>query len=115
MPDLTCPVCNLPVPSNDYTQHIEHCLINADAVSRDFSDQEDEEVDMTEGVVETYTWAGHTRVRATSLVEGGLRGPGFVEITNSSEDQILDIEGYNDDEASQEFNSDGSPSQYTGM
>ena len=46
---------------------------------------------MTEGVVETYTWAGHTRVRATSLVEGGLRGPGFVEITNSSEDQILDI------------------------
>ena len=28
--DLTCPVCNLPVPSNDYTQHIEHCLINAD-------------------------------------------------------------------------------------
>jgi hypothetical protein len=89
--DLTCPVCNLPVPSNDYTQHIEHCLINADAVSRDFSDQEDEEVDMTEGVVETYTWAGHTRVRATSLVEGGLRGPGFVEITNSSEDQILDI------------------------
>ena len=42
-------------------------------------------------------------------------GPGFVEITNSSEDQILDIEGYNDDEASQEFNSDGSPSQYTGM
>jgi len=113
LPDLTCPVCNLPVPSNDYTQHIEHCLINADPVSRDFSDQEDEEVDMTEGVVETYTWAGHTRVRATSLVEGGLRGPGFVEITNSSEDQILDIEGYNDDEASQEFNSDGSPSQYT--
>ena len=46
---------------------------------------------MTDGVVETYTWAGHTRVRATSLVEGGLRGPGFVEITNSSEDQILDI------------------------
>ena len=68
---------------------------------------------LTEGVVETYTWAGHTRVRATSLVEGGLRGPGFVEITNSSEDQILDIEGDNDDETSQEFNNDGSPSQYT--
>jgi hypothetical protein len=47
--DLTCPVCNLPVPSSDYTQHIEHCLINADPVSRDFSDHEDEDVDMTEG------------------------------------------------------------------
>ena len=69
---------------------------------------------VTEGVVETYTWAGHTRVRATSLVEGGLRGPGFVEITNSTEDQILDIEGYNDDEANQEFSSDGTASQYTG-
>jgi len=95
--ELTCPVCNLPVSSTEYTQHVENCLVNADPT---LSDHEDEDVDiLDQGLVETYTWAGHTRVRATSLVEGGLRGPGFVEITQSSEDQILDIEGNGDEEA----------------
>jgi len=93
--ELTCPVCNLPVPSCEYSQHIENCLVNANPA---LSDHEDEDIDiLDQGPVETYTWAGHTRVRATSLVEGGLRGPGFVEITQSSEDQILDIEGNDDD------------------
>ena len=106
--DLICPVCNLPIECTEYTQHIEHCLTNADP--GDTSDQEEEDVDIVEGLVETYTWAGHTRVRATSLVEGGLRGPGFVEITHSSEDQILDIEGNDDEEDMEEF---ASNSQYT--
>ena len=108
--DLICPVCNLPIECTEYTQHIEHCLTNADP--GDTSDHEEEEdVEIVEGLVETYTWAGHTRVRATSLVEGGLRGPGFVEITHSSEDQILDIEGNDDEEDMlEEF---ASNSQYT--
>ena len=38
---------------------------------------------------ETYTWAGQTRVRATSLVEGGLRGAGFLTITRGDEDAEL--------------------------
>ena len=94
--DLTCPVCNLPVTSDEYSNHVDHCLKNAEP---NLEDQEDEvDVDSVDGLVETYTWAGHTRVRATSLVEGGLRGPGFVSITRSDEDQVLDIEGDGEDE-----------------
>ena len=39
------------------------------------------DVDGDGGGYETYTWAGHTRIRATSLVDGGLRGAGFMTIT----------------------------------
>jgi hypothetical protein len=53
-------------------------------------DPEDDglDVDSMNGF-ETYTWAGQTRVRATSLVEGGLRGAGFMTITRGDEDGEL--------------------------
>lgn len=86
--DLICPVCNLPVSNDHFKEHIEHCLEHSDVPE----EEDDVDIDTMEGV-ETYTWAGHTRVRATSLVQGGLRGPGFVAITQSDEDQVLDIEG----------------------
>ena len=86
--DLNCPSCNLPVPSSTYVEHIEACLEN----TQPESEEEDIDVD-SEDRVETYTWAGITRVRATSLVEGGLRGPGFVSIERGDEDLVLDIEG----------------------
>lgn len=104
--DLACPVCNLPVPSDDYTTHIDNCLVNTDVNPED-EDDEDVDVDLIEGY-ETYTWAGHTRVRATSLVQGGLRGPGFVSLTRGDEDQELDIEG-DDEESHRVFG----PHQYT--
>ena len=100
--DLTCPVCNLPVPTDQYNHHVDHCLINSDPVE-DNADDDTIDIDTIENV-ETYTWAGHTRVRATSLVQGGLRGPGFVSITRSDEDQVLDIEG-TEEEGGQEFGS----------
>ncbi len=57
---------------------------------------EDYESDVDDGLdvvsmdgFETYTWAGQTRVRATSLVEGGLRGAGFLTITRGDEDAEL--------------------------
>ena len=49
---------------------------------------DDLDVDSTSGF-ETYTWAGQTRIRATSLVEGGLRGAGFMTITSADEDLEL--------------------------
>ena len=102
--DLPCPACNLPVPSNELNDHVDHCLANTQPAAA--NDEDDEEVDVdTEDQVETYTWAGITRVRATSLVEGGLRGPGFVSITQSDEDQVLDIEGDTDEADTAEFGS----------
>ena len=49
--DLMCPVCNLSVPSGDFTNHVEHCLINGDPVpvDPDNLDHEDEDVDIVEG------------------------------------------------------------------
>ena len=41
--------------------------------------------------VETYTWAGQTRIRSSSLVDGGLRGAGFLTITRGDEDQVREI------------------------
>jgi hypothetical protein len=91
--ELTCPVCNLPVASGDYGPHVDQCLLTSQITNQDaIDDDEDVDIDSEEGL-ETYTWAGHTRVRATSLVQGGLRGPGFISITRSDEDQVLDIEG----------------------
>ena len=50
-------------------------------------DEDDLDVDGGEGF-EVYTWAGQTRVRATSGIEGGLRGAsGFVSITRGDETQ----------------------------
>ena len=51
--------------------------------------------------------AGHTRVRATSLIEGQLRGPGFVSITRGDESTNIDIEGDGDNE-----DEDYGPSQF---
>lgn len=104
---LACPVCAFDIPSAEYSSHLENCLTTTDPPHVDDEPDEDVDIDTLEAV-ETYTWAGHTRVRATSLVQGGLRGPGFVSITRSDEDQVLDIEGDGEEEI-QDFGE----SQYT--
>ena len=53
-------------------------------------DDGDIEVDGMDGL-ETYTWAGQTRIRSSSLVDGGLRGAGFLTITRGDEDQVREI------------------------
>ena len=102
----------------EYSLHVDTCLAtrppsqanggrHLDQDSDDLDeDPDDIDIDSTFGL-ETYTWAGQTRVRATSLVEGGLRGQGFVSITRGDEDAELDIEG--DDDGGRKFGSD----QYT--
>ena len=79
--------------TSEFSDHIENCLENTQPEAID-----EEEIDVDSDSVETYTWAGITRVRATSLVEGGLRGPGFVSIERGDENLVLDIEGDADEE-----------------
>ena len=77
------------------TDHIDVCLrtykANEDENERDIfgneADEDDIEVDGMDGL-ETYTWAGQTRIRSSSLVDGGLRGAGFLTITRGDEDQV---------------------------
>lgn len=92
-----CPVCAIEVDDVDFQEHLEVCLqIHEPDEDHDEEDNEsgssDVEIDALEGGFETYTWAGHTRVRATSLVEGGLRGANFVSIQKGDEDTELDVE-----------------------
>ena len=65
---------------------MEVCLKTPEEAKRSLIEGEEvddgEDLDVEDGgSYETYTWAGHTRIRATSLVDGGLRGAGFMTIT----------------------------------
>ena len=109
--DLVCPSCNLAVPSStsnegaipkEYSDHVEECLATRTLTNshlENFETDDDDDVDVDSVFsLETYTWAGQERVRATSLVEGGLRGPGFVSITRGDESEELNILDVDDDE-----------------
>ena len=82
-----CPSCSSEVDDVDLVEHLEVCLKTPEEAKRSLiegeegDDGEDLDVDGDGGGYETYTWAGHTRIRATSLVDGGLRGAGFMTIT----------------------------------
>lgn len=69
--EVTCPVCNK-TTSEDITLHVEMCLQNAEKGND--SENEDENIDV-EGF-EEYEWAGQTRIRASSLLEGGYANTG---------------------------------------
>ena len=94
-----CPVCQLEFDYVDLTDHIDICLrtykANEDENETDVlgneEDEDDVEVDGIDGL-ETYTWAGQTRIRSSSLVDGGLRGAGFLTITRGDENQVNKIQ-----------------------
>ena len=81
------------------TDHIDICLRtykanedeNASGLLDNEEDEDDIEVDGIDGL-ETYTWAGQTRIRSSSLVDGGLRGAGFLTITRGDENQVKKIQ-----------------------
>ena len=95
-----CPVCEVEIDYVDLTEHVDVCLRTYEVIPEDIQDasileeEGDVDVDDIEGL-ETYTWAGQTRVRSTSLVDGGLRGAGFQTITRGDEDQVLCIVSIN--------------------
>ncbi|KAK6989505.1 hypothetical protein BgiMline_012727, partial [Biomphalaria glabrata] len=88
--ETVCPICNERVMgvAEDLNAHVEMCL-------KQRTDGEEEPVDV-EGEYEEYEWAGQTRVRATSLLEGGYSGQGFQTVTarkGSDEDGELNVDG----------------------
>ncbi|XP_059143077.1 E3 ubiquitin-protein ligase RNF220-like [Physella acuta] len=87
--ETVCPVCNDRVlgVAEDLNAHVELCLKQRDG--------EEEPVDV-EGEYEEYEWAGQTRVRATSMLEGGFSGQGFQTVNSkrgSDEDGELNVDG----------------------
>ncbi|KAH9500356.1 hypothetical protein Btru_071583 [Bulinus truncatus] len=88
--ETICPICNERVlgVAEDLNAHVELCL-------KQRTDGEEEPVDV-EGEYEEYEWAGQTRVRATSLLEGGYSGQGFQTVSarkGSDEDAELNVDG----------------------
>lgn len=88
--DRACPICSK-IISEDLQLHVELCLKRQENIS----DESDDEID----VGETYSWCGQTRVRATSLIEGGFSSTGIgtaVNKSNEDEDTEVNIDGDDD-------------------
>ncbi|XP_055546380.1 E3 ubiquitin-protein ligase RNF220 [Wyeomyia smithii] len=98
--DSNCPVCNK-VVSEDITSHVENCLkkseINGNGVSSRVNDSDDDDVSIdVEGEnFEVYEWAGHTRVRTTSMLhQTGALASTAVRVTNAEDtDDELNVDG----------------------
>lgn len=89
--DRSCPICSKFI-TEDLQLHVDLCLKKQEQTS----DESDDEID----VGESYSWCGQTRVRATTLIEGGLSSTGIgtcVSKLNEDEDTEVNIDG--DDES----------------
>ncbi|ELU14630.1 hypothetical protein CAPTEDRAFT_162028 [Capitella teleta] len=87
-----CPVCNRSISGTDeeLSQHVNKCL-NGGAHLEDDVDIEGEYDDFDE-----YTWAGQTRVRATSMLSGGLADLGNIAVHKPNDEDTesdLDVDG----------------------
>lgn len=92
--ELSCPICNK-FTSDDITLHVEMCLERMDTTGTLCDGSDDENIDVEGDALkfEEYEWAGQTRVRASSLLEGGFSGLGIgTSICKPSiEDEDTDI------------------------
>lgn len=85
--DPSCPVCNERIP-DDINLHVELCLRrhernngSSSAANNDDDDDDDISIDVEgESSYEEYEWAGQTRVRASSLLEGGYSAAGTISM-----------------------------------
>lgn len=80
--DPMCPVCNERIP-DDINLHVELCLRrnernngSSSAANDDDNDDDDISIDVEGETYEEYEWAGQTRIRAASMLEGGYTATG---------------------------------------
>lgn len=85
--DPLCPVCNERI-ADDLNLHVELCLRRSESSSNgnrkngnqsDDDDDDDDSIDVEGESFEEYEWAGQTRIRASSLLEGGYTAAGKLE------------------------------------
>ncbi|XP_072129751.1 E3 ubiquitin-protein ligase RNF220a isoform X1 [Mobula birostris] len=94
-----CPLCNetLSGSMEDMSRHVEACLDKRDGSYTNDDDSVDIENESASGNrFEEYEWCGQKRIRATTLLEGGFRGSGFVTCSskeNHDSDADLDVDG----------------------
>ncbi|XP_066454098.1 E3 ubiquitin-protein ligase RNF220 isoform X5 [Eleutherodactylus coqui] len=91
-----CPLCSRPLSGSEeeMSRHVELCL-----AKRETCMNEDDSVDIENENghrFEEYEWCGQKRIRATTLLEGGFRGSGFVMCSSKEmhdSDADLDVDG----------------------
>lgn len=94
-----CPVCEEVIHGNgdELNSHVEACLRKKEGRAVDDIDEAN-----GQDVFEEYEWAGQTRIRATTLLEGGFRASGFqtgIKRKREEEDDgDLDIDGDDSEE-----------------
>ncbi|XP_069498427.1 E3 ubiquitin-protein ligase RNF220 isoform X5 [Ambystoma mexicanum] len=92
-----CPLCSRPLSGSeqDMSRHVELCLAQREGSCMNEDDSVD--IDNENGTrFEEYEWCGQKRVRATTLLEGGFRGSGFIMCSskeNHDSDADLDVDG----------------------
>ncbi|XP_078527855.1 E3 ubiquitin-protein ligase RNF220 isoform X1 [Lissotriton helveticus] len=92
-----CPLCSRPLSGSeqDMSRHVELCLTQREGSCMNEDDSVD--IDNENGTrFEEYEWCGQKRVRATTLLEGGFRGSGFIMCSskeNHDSDADLDVDG----------------------
>lgn len=87
--DPMCPVCNERIP-DDINLHVELCLRRNErnngssraANDDDDDDDDDISIDVEGETYEEYEWAGQTRIRVSSLLEGGYTATGKLDLYN---------------------------------
>ncbi|XP_031621343.1 E3 ubiquitin-protein ligase Rnf220 [Contarinia nasturtii] len=97
--DPTCPVCNERI-SDDINLHVELCLRrNGSSSGVNVEDDDDDiSIDVEGESYEEYEWAGQTRIRASSMLEGGYTAAGLQttsmgQSSQNDEDEDLNVDG----------------------
>ncbi|KAL4235837.1 hypothetical protein ACF0H5_004227 [Mactra antiquata] len=99
--ETVCPVCSKKVSGTpeELNEHVELCLKKRD----DELEPVDVEADDTTEQYEEYTWAGQTRIRASSMLDGGYAGSGFHVANSNNQVQDDDCDLNVDDDDSDKY------------
>ncbi|XP_052257325.1 E3 ubiquitin-protein ligase Rnf220-like isoform X2 [Dreissena polymorpha] len=101
--ETVCPVCNKKVTGTpeELNEHVELCLKKRDEEDGVMVDVETDGEDNLG--YEEYTWAGQTRIRASTMLDGGYAGTGFQVAGCSSEGLDEDADLNVDDDDSEKY------------
>ncbi|KAI9296452.1 hypothetical protein K502DRAFT_340952 [Neoconidiobolus thromboides FSU 785] len=91
-----CYLCSKKIKgdANTFNKHIEECMINHyEALLQAQAQAQEDDFQIFNDTYEEYTWAGQTRVRASTFLEGALGGGSFTTVKKSVDiDDDLDID-----------------------
>ncbi|KAL3290279.1 hypothetical protein HHI36_023627 [Cryptolaemus montrouzieri] len=91
--EVVCPICNTDISAiaEDLMMHVEMCLRRSESCNE--TEETNETIDVE--AFEEYEWAGQSRIRATSLLPGGVSSLGS-SLSMADDDEDLNVEDVDD-------------------